>query len=106
MAPTQIQNKFKNKQLSEWVARVPRNSTASKTINSERSRALQALNLRCFPCFQGVSVTTIILAPSACEMGVRAAGLATIWPLPSVPVVCSKSDLVAIRVTSELARSP
>ena len=42
-------------------------------------------------------------------MGVRAAGLATIGPLAVaavVPVVCSKqSDLVATRMTRELATS-
>ena len=56
--------------------------------------------------FEGVSVTTVILAPGACGMGVRAAGPATTSPVSPAPAACSQNaDLAAIRVTSELARS-
>ena len=59
--------------------------------------------------FEGVSVTTVILAPGACGMGVRAAGHATTSPAPAAPAapaVCSQNGQNAtIRVTSELARS-
>ena len=53
--------------------------------------------------FEGVSVTTVILAPGACGMGSRAAVLDT---TSADPAASSKNtDLIAIRVTSELARS-
>ena len=41
--------------------------------------------------FEGVSVTTVILAPGACGGGVRAAVLATTSASPVAPVACSKS---------------
>ena len=57
--------------------------------------------------FEGVSVTTVILAPGACGMGVRAAVLDTTSADPGdpgAPGASSKNvDLIAIRVTSELA---
>ena len=36
--------------------------------------------------FEGVSVTTVILAPGACGLGLRAALLATTSPPPAAPV--------------------
>ena len=57
--------------------------------------------------FEGVSVTTVILAPGACGMGVRGAGFGTTSPDPVDPVTNSKNAEVVRRLrTSELARSP
>ena len=59
--------------------------------------------------FEGVCVTTVILAPGACGGGLRAAPLATTSPspaAPAAPLTSSKNGQNAtIRVTSELARS-
>ena len=59
--------------------------------------------------FEGVSLTTVILAPGACGMGVRAAVLDTTSGAPGAPAAPAASsknaDLTAIRVTSELATS-
>ena len=59
--------------------------------------------------FEGVSVTTVILAPGACGRRVRDALLATtsVPPVtPVTPVTSSKNaDIAAVRVTSELATS-
>ena len=56
--------------------------------------------------FKGVCVTSVILAPSACGMGVQAAGPDTTSADSAAPAACSQNaDLAALRVTSELARS-
>ena len=55
--------------------------------------------------FEGVCVTTVILAPGACGGGLRAAVLATTSGSPAAALTNSQNGQVAaIRVTSELAR--
>ena len=59
--------------------------------------------------FEGVSVTTVILAPGACGGGLRDALLDAISPSPAAPAAAATNSKngqnVTIRVTSELARS-